>query len=158
MPNPTPIAQKSSHGPAGVFHGVVICTLGKARAHHIHADSDFGQVGASLLNAAIAFLAKQTGQEAADVVPAPAFVSASGVDGVTATGVMQHTSWPQEWALTGYADAEPSAPHALGNFEHFDRLLGSVRSTQGEALVELAKRRAALTIETRLGFYPLPRP
>ena len=46
----------------------MICTLGKSRSHHIHADVDFGQVGASLLNAAIAFLAKQTGLEAAEVV------------------------------------------------------------------------------------------
>ena len=153
----TSTPEKAPIAPSGVFHGVVICTLGKSRSHHIHADVDFGQVGASLLNAAIAFLAKQTGQEAAEVVAGPGFVSGTAAQGITVHATMQHASWPQEWALMGYADPKNSGPHALGNFEHFDRLLDSVRSTQGEALVERAKRRAALSIETCLGFYPLPR-
>jgi hypothetical protein len=139
-------SQKAAPAPPGIFHGMVLCQLGKTTVTFISASSDFGQVGQALLNAALQFLAKETKTNVAPFEVDQGYPTAQDYGSVQAIATVKHPTVPREWAWSGYAQA------SSGNFEWFEHSLASVVNAKGDSLIVLANKRAAFHIETKLGY------
>lgn len=146
----TIVPEHAALPPAGVFHGMVFCQLGKSQLMFIHADQDFGQVAEHLLNAALGFLAKSVGEDALPFTVEQGFPSISPNGSVHAVATVAHPTVTDSWAIQAYTNGPSSGSVDM------DHSLASVVNAKGVPLLTLANKRAHFFVQTRLGFYRLP--